>query len=298
MEKNIGEYCMLKFICYNWMPTIADHVLDLPESFYKSAGTSRMHNIDQFNPYMIKDNDLIFVKTDFIVNGYFRKNFLDKIFKTFNLITGVSDYQISDYKDEYFKILNHPGLKKWISVNPPSVYNDKIIPIPIGFTENSRPFGCQSFLKKMQENKKQFDKKQDKILLPYHTQDTNSSRSLLIDKIKNLSFVVFQKEKQDISDYFQTINEYKYVICLEGNGPDVHRYYETMLMGSIPISIKNVMKNVFDYHLAEGVFLDSWEDLNENGFQKLVNVSYNIDNNDKFLNLNYHIERIKKEIQW
>ena len=82
----------VKLICYNWMPTIADHVLDMPEQMYNSVGTSRQHKIDTFNPYSVKDGDLIFVKTDFIVNGTFEKLYLDKIFKRFSLITGVSSY--------------------------------------------------------------------------------------------------------------------------------------------------------------------------------------------------------------
>jgi hypothetical protein len=286
----------MKYICYNWMPTIADHIVDFPESFYKNAGTSRLHNVDQFNPYTVQDNDLIFVKSDFIVNGFFRKNLLNKIFKTFNLITGVSDYQISQYQEEYLNILNHPGLNKWISVNTSPIKENKIIPIPIGFTENSRAFGCQSFLKNMQESRKSFSEKQNKILLPYHNQNTNSNRTLLIEKIKNLPFVDFQDKKQEVSDYFKTINEYKFVICLEGNGPDVHRYYETMLMGSIPVSTTASIKNLFDYYSIGGVFLNSWDDLDKNEFEKIINLNYNTNKNDSFLKLDYHIEHIRRKI--
>ena len=59
----------LTFICYNWMPCVADHVLDLQESFYRSAGVSRLHSSDTFDPSKVQDGDLIFVKTDFIFNG-------------------------------------------------------------------------------------------------------------------------------------------------------------------------------------------------------------------------------------
>ena len=51
------------------MPCVADHVLDLQESFYRSAGVSRLHSSDTFDPSKVQDGDLIFVKTDFIFNG-------------------------------------------------------------------------------------------------------------------------------------------------------------------------------------------------------------------------------------
>ena len=38
----------LKFINYNWMPTVADHILDFDESFYRNIGISRLHEKKDF----------------------------------------------------------------------------------------------------------------------------------------------------------------------------------------------------------------------------------------------------------
>jgi hypothetical protein len=285
---------VVELICYNWMPTIADHVMDLPESFYQQAGTSRMHSVDNFNPYEVGDNDLIFVKTDYIVNGMFANEILDKIYRRFNIITGVSSHQIGQSGgDAYKKILNHPNLNKWICTNPPNDDSDKIIPIPIGFEEPDRPGGNQELLLQIQNNRTSFSDKKDLVFLPYHTPDTNFERQDIAKYLKSLPFVEVQEEKQSFEQYLSSIDKYKFVIGLQGSGPDIHRNYEAMLVGSIPINVSNIIEKVFDFHKAEGIFLNSWQDLSEEKFNILLKNEYNIDNNDQFLKIENHISLIK-----
>jgi len=103
-----------------------------------------------------------------------------------------------------------------------------------------------------------------------------------------------QTEKQDLVEYYASLDKYKFVIGLEGRGPDIHRNYETLLAGAIPISIKNVIKRVFDYHEVESVFLNSWDELNNNLFDNLLQASYNITRNDDFLIIDKHSSHLKK----
>jgi len=276
------------------MPCIADHILDMPERIYKEAGTSRLHNINSFNPYAVRDGDLIFVKTDFIVNGSFEKLYLDKIFNRFSLITGVSSYHLGrDGGDRYKKILNHPNLIKWACTNPPVEKNDKIIPLPIGFQEPDRQGGNQEMLLNVFKNRTDFKDKEDKIFLPYHTPTTNPTRQKSFDYLKKLPFVVFQKDKQSISEYYKSLNKYKFVIGLEGSGPDIHRNYETFLVGSIPINIENIIKRVFEHQGASGIFLENWAQLNDQKFRQILENSYDISANDNFLDRENHIKNIK-----
>jgi hypothetical protein len=279
------------------MPLIAEHVMDIPEGFYKQAGTSRLHNIDDFNPYTVKDNDLIFVKTDFIVNGFFANEMLDKIYKRFNLITGISSYHIGrDGGDVYKRILDHPNLNKWICTNPPDIESNKIIPIPIGFEEPDRPGGNQDFFDNLFRTRTKFEDKKDLIFLPYHTLSTNPERKNLVKYLNSLPFINVQEEKQSVEDYFSSLDQHKFVIGLEGSGPDIHRNYETMLVGSVPISLKNVIEKVFSFHNAQGVFLKSWQDLTQETFNNLLTKEYNIVNNDEFIKVENHISKIRSLI--
>lgn len=300
MDTGLKRYNLIpEFICYNWMPLISDHILDIPESFYASAGTSRLHDVDSFNPYLVQDGDLIFVKTDFIVNGVFVRDFLPKIppNRIFNLITGVSSYHLGrDDQGRYKEIINHPGLNKWICTNPPNEKNNKFIPIPIGFQEGDRPGGDQKFLKRIMSGRTDFSNKENKIFLPWHKPSTNPKRQQMIDSLKNLPFVVYQEDKQNLEDYYDSMNRYKFIIGLEGSGPDIHRNYESLLVGSVPINIKNTIENVFLFHDAEAIFLNSWNELDEELFNNIIVRQYNTLNNDKFLSCDHHIQKIKNII--
>jgi hypothetical protein len=282
------------FICYNWFPTIADHIIDFPESFYKNHGISRLHSCDQFNPLDVKENDIIFVKTDFIVNGLFNQKVLPYLNKKFSLITGISSYQLGrDDNGAIHKILSNDNLKKIFCVHPPPIEDDRIVPLPIGFEERERDGGDQNAIRFNHYTKKKFSDKKDKILLPYHTLNTNPLRANLIKTLSGLPFVETQKKKLSFSDYLELVNEYKFIICLEGSGPDLHRNYETLLVGSIPINLHNTIKNLFHYHDIPGIFLDNWQELDEKKYEQILNFNYNCDNIERFLRIGYHADLIR-----
>ena len=133
-EKTMKEQIGLNsFICYNWMPLVANHALDYSDEFYRSAGVSKLHNMDNLKPEDVKNKDIIFVKTDYIFNGIFQRDYLPKLKNKFTLISAGSSYHIgSNGNMSYLKILNSPNLLKWYCTNPPSVKNHKIVPLPIG----------------------------------------------------------------------------------------------------------------------------------------------------------------------
>ena len=276
----------LKYICYNWMPLVADHIIDLPEDFYRKAGTSRLHNTNAFDVSAVKDGDLIFVKTDFIVNGWFTETVLPLLRNKFSLITGVSSFQLGSQGGDIYKtLLNSPSLNYWITTNPPIVEHAKIIPLPIGFQEPDRAGGNQEFLRSVQEARADFSSKKNELFLPYHNPDTNSRRATLIKQLSALPFVRVQASPQSLEEYYDSLNKSKFIIGLEGSGPDIHRNYETMLVGSIPVNIKNIITKVFEFHQGEGIFLNSWDELNKTFMENISSKDYNIAQNDVFLDL-------------
>ena len=268
----------LRFINYNWMPTIADHVLDVGEDFYKGAGVSRLHNKNYINPLEIENGDIVFVKTDYIYHGQFQKVILPKIKNNFTLISGISSFDVTK-GSEISSIINNPFLKKWYCTNAPRNLSQKIIPIPIGFEEKERAGGNQDAIKELYQNKKSFKNKKDKILLPYHTASTNPDRAALLKTLSSLDFVEVQEEKLSFKKYLSLLNEYKFVICLEGSGQDLHRFYETLLVGSIPIAIDNSITALFEYWKVPGIFLENWDSLNKVEFKG----NYCFDNVQAFL---------------
>jgi len=74
----------------------------------------------------------------------------------------------------------------------------------------------------------------DKVLVPPHG-NTNKAR---VEEIQNLHgknlFVVMEK-RLSRSDYFRETSRYKFVLCLEGNGFDTHRVWETLYQDNFPV---------------------------------------------------------------
>lgn len=282
------------FICYNWMPLAAQHALDFTSEYYKSIGVSRLHSLKPLDPQAVKDGDIIFVKTDYIFHGAFQSQVLPLIEKEFTLITGGSSYHIGANGDtSYQKIIDNPKVLKWHCTNPPLVQSDKIVPLPIGFEERERVGGNQEFIANFFRDKTLFAEKRDKILLPYHTLETNPRRNALCQFLKHLPFVDTQERKLPWAEYMALVNEYKFVVCLEGSGPDVHRNYECLLVNSVPINVENTIQSLFEYHSLPGVFIDSWISLSENRFKEMLKNDYNFTNVENFLKVKYHVDLIK-----
>ena len=271
------------------MPMLADHVLDLDEKFYKSAGVSRLHDVSHLDPEEVEEGDVVFVKTDFLYNGYFRSFIFPRIQNPFILISGVSSYQLGPAGDKHYKsMIEDEKIIKWFCTNPPKDYSsEKIIPLPIGFEERERPGGDQKLITKYHDKRTSFVNKKNKILLPYHDLSTNDQRQCIFESLRSLPFVEVQKEKLPWEKYIQLVDEYKFVICLEGSGPDVHRNYECLLVNSIPVNMKNAIKKVFDYHSLPGIFVDSWGELVSQNFENYCEKEYCFDNINKFMKIKY-----------
>lgn len=251
-------------ICYNIWPLFADHILDLSKEYYRSYGVERLHDTDFFIPENVKDGEFVFVKTDYVVDGTFMRDYYPRIRNKFNLITANSSYQIGAIGSDGYKLmLEEDKLLKWYSTNPPEVHNAKIVPIPIGFEEPNRVGGNQMLLNSARSRGVYFWNKKFKALLPYHNFSTNPEREGIYKRIASLPFVDAITQKQNIIEYLNSINDYRFVICLAGSGLDLHRIPETLLMGSIPILINSVLKRLFSFYDLPGIFVNSWSDLDD-----------------------------------
>ena len=272
------------------MPLFADHAIDFPHEFYRSIDVTRLHEHKSFTPADVNDGDVIFVKTDFIYKGQFQKYVLPHIKNKFVLVSGGSSYHIGSNHDvSYQQIIKNKNLIAWFCTNPPDFSSEKVVPLPIGFEERERAGGDQKSILQHWNSSTKFHGKKNKILLPYHTFDTNPERRMLFERLSRLPFVDTQLEKKSWSDYMSLVAEYKFTICLEGSGPDVHRNYECLLVGSVPINVKNTIERLFAYHSLPGVFIDSWDKLK---FENIEKLQYNFDNVEKFMKIRYHNDLI------
>lgn len=282
---------MVKYVCYNWMGSIADHCLDLSKEEYESWGVGRLHD-KTLNPEDVKPGDVIFVKTDYVYNGDFQTQILPRIKNPFTLLTGASSYQVSQgYPID--SIFNSRFLEKWYCTNAPLNLSSKIVPMPIGFEEIERAGGKQELLAQLREDRVSFEAKMGKVFLPYHTLHTNPARAQLFERLSDLPFVETQYTKLPFEEYVKKMDQYKFVICLEGSGPDVHRNYEALLVDTVPINKANIIEAIFKKYSLPGEFVKSWDDLDKNYFQKMLQKNYNVNSNGSFLEVSTHTKNIK-----
>ena len=281
---------MNDLIHYNWMGVVADHCLDLAEDFYIRAGVSRPHS-NNLEPEEVSEGDVVFVKTDYIFDGTFQTKFLPRIKNRFTLISGVSSYQVGN-GHEIDSILNNENVDRWFCTNAP-FSNSKVIPLPIGFEEKERSGGNQELLKRYMRDREPWYLKQNKILLPYHDFSNNPKRLELFNKLGKLPFVHVQGSRLPFDQYIKQLDKHKFVICLEGSGPDVHRNYEALLVGTVPINSKNIIEQLFKTFNLPGEFLNSWDSLDDKTFRKLLKTGYNMANVDSFLTVKFHVTNIR-----
>ena len=285
-------------ICYNFLPLMADHALDFSPAFYESHGLKRMHDMDTLDPSTVRTGDVVFVKTDYIVNNHFKNHVFDNInlANWFVLVTGNSAYQLGrDGGNAYLSMLNHPKVKRWYCTHPPQINSDKIVPLPIGFEEPGRMGGNQQALIDCLNRRLPAEDKEDKVFLPHHTVSTNASRNASIRHLKEIPSVLSAEEKQDFADYLQSLRQHKYVICLEGAGPDTHRNYETLLAGSVPILKNSTIKHLFEKYALPGIFVDSWQEITESFIENLDFSNYEFSNVESFLRADTHISEVRSE---
>lgn len=282
------------------MPMVADYIIDYPEEFYKACGVEILYDKEILHPDEtgnIQEGSVIFVKTDFIINEEFQTHWLDKISVPFILISGASDFQIGkdgQNPESYKKILENEYLMCWFATNIPTEANEKIKPLPIGFGEPNRLVSNQLTLKKSRKNKKPFEEKIDRLLIPWHDQSTNPDRNKIINNLKRKEYIDIMQGKVSIEPYLSLIGDYKFTICIQGNGNDTHRVYESLLMGSVPIMLNSSGKYLFEKYNLPGYFIDNWDELTEEKFEEILNIDYDFSQVEKALQVKTYANEIKE----
>jgi hypothetical protein len=215
---------------------------------YVTGDTFRLFSdyvYDQLEITIPKNFDLIqdaiiFVKTDFL-NDFFERYF--KFIKTrIILITQNSDYPITA---KFQKYLKEPRLKAWFAQNPELVH-EKLVPIPIGFI-NAHFFGeYNKILNEVRKGSlKPWSERKHSLYINFDKNTNLAAREQFLNfstKFKN----TFKPERVDARTFFSHLNESKFVLCPRGNGLDTIRFYETILMGAIPIVESSTLDPIYE----------------------------------------------------
>lgn len=197
----------------------------------------------------IKDGDFIFINFDLF--DYFLdtiRNITKKLPK-FNLVSHNSDRTFSNYHYNLIK----PYIHKIYCINCDIQDNPDIIKIPIGFVDDK--YKPHMIVKKVMC----LPTVKDTLCYLNFTIGTNIvERQKCYQALKDKEWVKCEFKIQT-KTFYEQIKKSKFVISPVGAGYDCYRIYESLLLDSIPIIIRNQLSDFYD---KIPVFqINSWEDL-------------------------------------
>ncbi len=205
-----------------------------------------------FNPEILKNKDIVFVKTD-LIEHYF-ENVHPKIKVKYVLISHNSDEQINSQHKKYLdsKIIH------WFAQNLVEEFADNVSIIPIGlenrwYLNNGRLRNLKRF-----ENDK-YEK--DFLVLSAFNPETNKERFALLQSLKN-NDLIDKPEIDKKTQYLDFVSKSKFVLCPEGNGPDTHRVWESLLFQSIPIMKESSFTNILQKAGIPVLVFSEWDEIN------------------------------------
>jgi len=262
----------LPFVSGDTFRKISDHIFDESKSF---------------DPKKVQNNDIVFVKTD-LKDIYFN-SFHNNIRSKYILICHNSDssFEESDVNFIDEKIIH------CFTQNLNTLSNTKVSPIPIGF-ENARfrNNGKTKLLKKYDQN---ISNKKEGVFCSFNIQTNFEVRSKIKEVISGQDNFYF-KQFQSFDEYILNLSSYKFALCPPGNGIDTHRFWETLLVGGIPIVEKNDLYTEFTRQGVPLIMLDNWEIIKEVDIDYFLNHEFNLNEikNHQIIKFKYWSQEIDK----
>ena len=268
--------------------------------------TRKISNINKINLQACKPNTLVCLSGyNHIIEMFFTK-FINQFKFPIILITLETDY--FEMKYEY---INHPNIAHWFTWNK-SINHNKLTCIPIGLNHDRQVNSINTFFTTNKQIKK------TKLLCINCSLETNSSRSELLDKVKNewstfchiLPTIPYSQNyfnnsnvdgqiKIQVTDpkCYELISQYKFILSPEGAGLDCHRTWEALYLGVIPIVLDSTISEI--YQDLPILVIDTWDMITEDFLNTKYTDIYKKKQTNLYqmnkLNLEYWINLIKEK---
>lgn len=254
--------------------TVAQHIFD-----ERSAN---------FSPKLVKNKDIIFVKSNFIEE--FFKKYHPQISQKYILITHNSDASAPGNCAAY---LNDPKLIVWFAQNLKNCNHPKIHPLPIGLANARWKHGNTAVVDQTIKNIPALLQKNfvSNLLYMNFSIGTNASvRQKVYNLFRNKDYCYTTISKQ-FDEYLQEMGHYCFVLCPEGNGIDCHRTWEALYVGCIPIVQTSKLDPLFKN--LPVLIVENWEQITKefliHGYHKITSKNYNFES----LRADYWFKKIR-----
>lgn len=201
---------------------------------------------------------------------YFIDNELQKLNKQVSLVIIDHPFRsVCNSITNYKNFLNNKMIKNVYAENWIDKEHPKVVIIPIGIGSKFMIIDKnEKDLIAVANTSKNIKDKPLKIMCNshflIHTNPKSGSynqRQEVVDKLKNNKLVHFWKNKIDRLKTWKLHDSYSFELCPEGNGLDTHRFYEALLLNTIPIVKRNSLVSM--YIKFPCVIVDNWNEITE-----------------------------------
>jgi len=223
-------------------------------------------NYDNYkiNPY--KNNDWVFVKTDYVGNFFKSSTVPD----SFVLFTHNSDYPIND---SYKQFLEDKRVRIWFAQNA-DFNHPKLKPIPIGIANAGYSHGDIQTLNKVRSESDANNTKTSLFYANFSLNTNVAERRKCLEKTgvplaKDINggwdgFAGCYHLPNTYEGYLRETSKACFALSPRGNGLDCHRTWEALYVNTIPIVTKSlVVEEHKDFPI---VILNDWNDFNSADF--------------------------------
>jgi len=241
--------------------------------------------------YLHDGSSIIFCKTDFILDEF---KAIEQLGKDVTLITGNSDYCITDQ----LVSLAPNNIKRWFCQNK-MTGDHRVKSIPIGL-ENTiecfRPghgYVWDHAGPKLEYLTAITDIDPSELIYANFNTNTNITIRPFVKSIcEQAEFITWESHGADYSSYIQNCLNHQMIVCPEGNGPDTHRFWETLYLNRVPIA--RLTKATEDFEDLPVVWLNDWTELRD---KNLILDKFNkVKSNNKDLCLSSYWRNIINEV--
>lgn len=134
------------------------------------------------------------------------------------------------------QILNYPQIQGVYAQNINSVHDERTHLLPIGIANSMWKHGDLDTLFKV-ASQTYYMRKTKSLFIQMNT-STHPYRRRAMDII-TLRKPAPIHSAMPYEEYLRTMVNYRFVLCVRGNGIDVHRFWEALYLGSIPVIVNN-----------------------------------------------------------
>lgn len=219
---------------------------------FRSFAEHFFDEISNFEPGMVRNGDVIFVRGDFLHEFFKTKHPLIK--DRYLLISNNGDTNITPIYEKYLddKIIH------WFGQNV-TFNHEKITPTPIGLTNTfCNHIGTLAEFKKIIEETRKNEKNN---AMTYGFSLISHSERLAIHTSLSQHKNAREVGRRSQSDYFKEISKYKFIVSPEGNGADCHRTWEAIYLNIVPIVKKSCFTEYFRNLGLPILVVNDWKEL-------------------------------------